>query len=91
MKSGEDGMSLYDKADVKRTFAIDDLTPEELAALFCDLFGEQQARFFSEVWRIAKDWPGAGWCQQSCEIVKQSDADALDVIKTLAAHLDQQA
>lgn len=84
-------MSLYDKADVKRTFAIDDLTPEELAALFCDLFADQQARFFTEVWRIAKEWPGAGWCQQSCEIVKQADPDALGAIKTLAAHLEPAA
>ena len=84
-------MSLYDKADVKRTLQIDDLTPEELAALFCDLFGDQQARFFSTVWKISKEWPGAGWCQQSCNIIKSADADALQAIKTLAAHLEQDA
>lgn len=73
---------------VSRTIELS-LTPTELATLFTDMDSEKQAWFFACVWRIAKDWPGAGWCQQSCEIIRESSVsrDALDAIETLASHL----
>jgi len=72
---------------IERTIQINDLTPRELAELFCDMFGDQQATFFSEVWKIARDWPGAGWCKQSAEITRMADANAAQAIRTLASHL----
>lgn len=69
------------------------LTPEELAALFTELNGDQQAQFFATVWDIAKAWPGAGWCQQSYDIAKFADANpgCRDAITTLAAHFEVEA
>ncbi len=64
------------------------LTPSELATLFAEMDCEQQAWFFACVWRIAKDWPGAGWCQQSYEIIRSGSVDTLSAIETLASHLD---
>jgi hypothetical protein len=72
---------------VTRTIQIDDLTPQELAALFAGMSNRQQAEVFSEIWRIAKEWPGAGWCRQSCDIVDVLDKDGRDALETLAAHL----
>lgn len=72
---------------VSRTIQVNDLTPRELAELFCDMFGDQQATFFTEVWKIARDWPGAGWCQQSCEIARVADVNAAQAIRALASHL----
>ena len=74
-------------ANVTRTVLIDDLTPEELAALFCELHSAGQAAFFSEVWRLAKAWPGAGWCQQSYSIARDIDDDGRNAIRTLAGHV----
>jgi len=76
-------------AVIIRTIEINDLSPLELAALFTEMEAEPQARFLSEIWRIARAWPGAGWCQQSCAIVGHLDADGRDTIKTLAAHLEE--
>lgn len=76
---------------VTRIIPINDLTPEELAALFCDMFGNEQAKFFGEVWRIAKDWPGAGWCKQSCDLVSHLTDEGREAIKVLAAHLEPEA
>lgn len=63
------------------------LTPQELAELFADMGSEQQVEFFSEVWQIAKRWPGAGWCQQSSAIARDADNNAIQAIRTLASHL----
>ena len=78
---------------VTRTIEVNDLTPGELATLFADMNGDQQAQFFATVWDIAKAWPGAGWCQQSYDIVRFADANpgARDAIATLAAHLEPAA
>lgn len=70
-----------------RAIQINDLTPDELAMLFTEMDSEDQARFFATVWTLAKDWPGAGWCQQSCSIVQASNSDAREAIRTLASHL----
>lgn len=72
---------------VTRTIQINDLTPEELAHLFTEMDANQQAEFFAAIWRIAKDWNGAGWCMQSCYIVERLDKDGRDALETLAAHL----
>lgn len=72
---------------IERTIQINDLTPQELAELFTEMVSEQQVEFFSEVWRIAKRWPGAGWCQQSSYIARDADNDAIQAIRTLASHL----
>lgn len=72
---------------ITRTIVIGDPTPAELAQAFCDLDGDDQAAFLAAVWRIAKRWPGAGWCQQSYAIVEASDSDAREAIRTLASHL----
>ena len=68
---------------IRRTFEIGDITPEELATIFCEMDGEQQARFFSTVGKIAATWPGAGWCQQSCAISEYIDKSATETIMKL--------
>lgn len=72
---------------VSRTIELSDITPPELATLFTDMDSEQQAWFFAQVWLIAKDWPGAGWCQQSYEIIRCGSVNTLSAIETLASHL----
>jgi len=72
---------------IARTIQINDLTSDEVAMLFTNMDSHGQARFFASVWKIAKDWPGAGWCQQSSGIVRQSNSDAREAIRTLASHL----
>ena len=67
-----------------------DLTPADLADMFCDFCGDEQAEFFTRIWQNAKAWPGAGWCSQSCDIVKHSDKDAIEAIRTIASHLPPQ-
>jgi hypothetical protein len=71
---------------VTRSIELTDLEPAELAELFCEMDGEQQAWFFANIHRIAKDWPGAGWCMQSCEIARYLSVDGREVIRTLAGH-----
>jgi hypothetical protein len=71
---------------ITRTFTIDDLSPEELAALFADMHGEQQALFFSEVGKIAATWPGAGMCMQALSIAENLDASGRYVIERIADH-----
>jgi hypothetical protein len=73
---------------VTRTIELDDLTPEELAALFCDLDDDGQAAFLNRVGEIAAGWPGAGWCIQSLCIVQSPDLSDYGkrVIERLADH-----
>ena len=73
---------------ITRRVAIDDLTPQELAAIFTELGSDDQAAFFSAIWNIAKAWPGAGWCMQSLAICEQADTDARSAIKTLTDHFE---
>lgn len=73
-------------ATVTRTVEINDLTPHELAIAFTDMDDTQQAQFFAEIWRIAKAWPGAGWCQQSYAIVQKLDQDGREALDTFYAH-----
>ena len=69
---------------VTRTFVIDDIAPEELAATFLDWDGEQQAAFFNAFKAETDKWPGAGWCQQSCEISRFLDRSGIESIAKLA-------
>lgn len=66
------------------------LTPAELADLFTEMDGEQQAEFFGQIIKQTGDWPGAGWCQQSYSIVQAMDRDAIEAIRTLASHLPRE-
>lgn len=69
---------------LSRTFKITDITPEELAALFAHMHGDEQARFFAHVGAIATGWPGAGWCRQSCAISEHLDPLGTETILKLA-------
>lgn len=73
---------------ITRTIRISDLTVEEVAEAFIEMDATQQAAFFAEVWRIALDWPGAGWRQQSCAIADKLTPNGRSAIKALAAHLE---
>lgn len=67
-----------------RTVEIDDITPDELAALFADMDSKKQARFFARVGEIAATWSGAGWCQQSCAISEHLDKIGTETIIKLS-------
>jgi hypothetical protein len=69
---------------IKREFLIADVAAHELAHLFCEMYADEQAAFFSEVGRIAAQWPGTGWCQQSCGISEHLDKRATETILKLA-------
>ncbi len=71
---------------ITRTITLDDLTPAEVAEAFCELDGDQQASFFQHVGLIAREWPGAGWCQQSYAITENLSPGGREVIETLANH-----
>lgn len=71
---------------VIRTINLDDISPEELAQMFCEMDSGQQSEFFSHVWTISRAWGGAGWCQQSSWIAAELDHDGRDAVKTLADH-----
>lgn len=68
---------------ISRTIIVEAITPQELASAFCEMNGEEQAQFFSEVGKIAATWPGAGWCQQSCAISEHLDKMATETILKL--------
>lgn len=73
---------------MKRTIEIDvPVSPTELAEAFCEMDSEEQAEFFAEVWRLALNWGGAGWCQQSHSIIAMSGPKSRDAIRTLASHM----
>lgn len=76
---------------MKHTVEIDiPITPRQLAEEFCDMLSDDQEAFFVQVGEIAKGWPGAGWCQQSCAILNMASPDARDVVRTLASHLPKE-
>lgn len=73
---------------VKRTYTVDvKITPEELAATFCEMDSGEQAAFFAAIKPISDKWPGAGLCWQSCEINRGLSEDGRTVLETLASHL----
>lgn len=69
---------------IQRTITIDDITPEELADAFLNMDGEQQAAFFNAFKAETDKWPGAGWCQQCCEISRYLNNDGIESIAKLA-------
>ncbi len=71
---------------VQKTIDVE-ITPRELAEVFCNMFDSEQAEVFSHIWDITKNWPGAGWCMQSCSIIGATDTNARAAISTLASHL----
>ena len=71
---------------ITRTFEPSDFSPAELAEVFMDWDGDEQASFFNEVGAIAADWPGAGMCMQALHIAKYLDAKGRYVIERLADH-----
>lgn len=74
------------KKSVVRTVSFNDATPEELAILFCDMCGDEQAAFFDAVGAIAATWPGAGMCAQAYDIAKHLSIQGRSVIERLADH-----
>jgi len=72
---------------ITRTIELKDLLPAEIAELFCEMDAEQQAEFFANIQRLAAEWPGAGWCQQSHDIAKAVNPAAREVITKLAEHV----
>lgn len=74
-----------------RTVDLSDLSPEEVAAVFCSWYSEQQAEFFGHIAVRAKTWPGAGLCQQSYYIAENLDDDGRFVIETIKGHIDLRA
>jgi hypothetical protein len=71
---------------VTRTFKIADLTPEELAACFAEMWAEEQGAFFNEVGKITATWPGTGMCGQALAVACHLDDAGRHVIGRLADH-----
>ena len=71
---------------MNRTFAIADVTPREVAELFAHMSGADQAEVLDHVWQIAREWPGAGWCQQSYDIARFLTPDGRSTVAVLANH-----
>lgn len=72
---------------ITRTIKIEDIEPSEVADLFCEFDGQQQADFFEHIGFVAKSWPGAGWCQQSYDIALNLNAIGRETITKLAEHV----
>jgi len=70
-----------------RNISIDDLTPLEMAKVFCDWGDQEQADFFAAIKPITDEWPGAGMCSQSNWINQRLNDDGRFVLSTLASHL----
>ncbi len=69
---------------ITRSVTIDDITPQELATVFAGMWADEQADFFEHVGFLAKDWPGAGWCQQSSQIALKLNDLGRETIAKLA-------
>lgn len=73
---------------VQRNVTIDvAITPQELAAAFCEMGSEEQAAFFAAIKPITDEWPGAGLCSQSLFINQDLNDEGRFVLETLASHL----
>lgn len=72
---------------ITRNITVDDISPAELAALFCDYGDQEQADFFAAIKPITDKWPGAGLCSQSNWICRLLNDDGRFVLSTLASHL----
>jgi hypothetical protein len=74
---------------VTRSVTLDNLTAREIAELFCGLDSEAQAEVFNHITDIARDWSGAGWCQQANSILtaRSLTDEGRKAIGSLADHL----
>ena len=73
---------------VQRNVTIDvAITPQEMAAAFCEMGDQEQADFFAAIKPITDKWPGAGLCAQSNWINACLNDDGRFVLQTLASHL----
>jgi len=67
-----------------KTFDIE-LTPEQVAGLFCDMHAGDQAKFFNEVGRLSKGWTTYGieiqmaWVKDN-EILNNDGKEVMGVI-----------
>ena len=68
---------------ITRTIEIADITPQELATEFLCWDGEKQAAFFNAFKAETDKWPGAGWCQQCCEISRFLEPVGIETILKL--------
>lgn len=75
---------------MKITKAIElNFTPHQIAELFCELDGDEQAEFFSAIHLLASGWGGTGWCGQALSIAEVADERARNVITTLYQHIEE--
>lgn len=72
---------------VTRTIVLDDIKAAELARMFCDMYGDEQAKFFDEIKPISDTWRGAGWCSQAADIASHVTPAGREVITKLAEHV----
>lgn len=72
---------------VTRTIELNDLNPLELAEVFCEYYGDDQASFFEAVAEITASWPGSGWCSQAYDIAQHSSPRGRAVIQKIADHM----
>jgi hypothetical protein len=70
----------------ERTVRLDDLTPEEAAAIFAAGDDHFQAAFLNRVGAISRSWPSAGWCVQACSLMDKLDDDGRMMVEKLADH-----
>lgn len=76
---------------VTRTHTVDvEITPQELAAAFCEMGSDEQAAFFAAIKPITDQWPGAGLCMQARWINQDLDTDGRFVLEVLASHLPKE-
>jgi hypothetical protein len=72
----------------RTTIPIDiNITPKELAELFCAMDGDQQAIFFSEIAKIIKSWKAGGFDYQLAYIVdsRKLTKDGSDVMELIGS------
>jgi|GEM_PF-6850855 hypothetical protein len=71
---------------MKKTVEVE-VSPEELAEVFCEFGDDEQAAFFAAIKPITDKWGSAGLCSQSNWICRKLNDDGRFVLETLASHL----
>jgi hypothetical protein len=61
------------KVAITRTVTLSDLTPQEVASIFCEFSNHQQAQFLDAIAAEAESWPGMGWNGQALSIAESDD------------------
>lgn len=66
-----------------------DITPKDLARIFCDFHDEQQAEFFSEIGEIIKSWEFGSYSfeMQMCDVADNNllSEEGLNVMATIGS------